>query len=440
MPFPIDNLPRPAAKLPLRRIKSESLDDISDQPRHLAGTSARNSRRQTSHFLFSRRFLSLRVLTMSAAPASVSLAAGLAARRPPHAAVSIPGVKPASALQVHPPPDMVSFGIGSLDALTGGIPRGALTEMVGSASSGRTSITMSLIAEITRQQEVCAVIDASDSFDPASAAAAGIVLDRVLWVRCGKHDKPAGADRAIAQSSSSAPPTPHVEGKPGFEAHEPHAPSALPGAARTRSNPGFMASLSRVTPPAKHISWSIQENYDARLRHAFTGNHGDKRVWRSPSAPVAVVPVNEHEAVVRPRNFAQERAARWNRLDQALKATDLLIQSGGFGLILVDLGDIPADQARRIPLTSWFRFRRAVENTPTILLVIARDTCAKTCASLVMNLSAAPQKSGHSPLTHICLLDGLQVEVELARTRLERKPMRSVKTQVQTETPWRKAG
>jgi hypothetical protein len=33
MPFPIDNLPRPAAKLPLRRIKSESLDDISDQPR-----------------------------------------------------------------------------------------------------------------------------------------------------------------------------------------------------------------------------------------------------------------------------------------------------------------------------------------------------------------------------------------------------------------------
>ncbi len=139
------------------------------------------------------------------------------------------------------------------------------------------------------------------------------------------------------------------------------------------------------------------------------------------------------------------RKAKWDRLDQALKATDLLIQSGGFGLIVVDLGDIAPEQARRIPLTSWFRFRRAVENTPTILLVIARTSCAKTCASLVMQFSADPQKSEsrltrREPLTHVCLLDGLNVRVELLRTRLERKPVRSVTANLETRTLWKKTG
>src|SRR5205085_9631057 len=59
------------------------------------------------------------------------------------------------------------------------------------------------------------------------------------------------------------------------------------------------------------------------------------------------------------------RKIQFDCLDQALKATDLLLQSGGFGLVAIDLGDVPVQVARRIPLTSWFRFRRAVENTPT---------------------------------------------------------------------------
>ena len=49
--------------------------------------------------------------------------------------------------------------------------------------------------------------------------------------------------------------------------------------------------------------------------------------------------------------------------------TDLLLQSGGFGLVAIDLGDVPDTAARRIPLASWFRFQRAVEPTATVLLV-----------------------------------------------------------------------
>ncbi len=70
--------------------------------------------------------------------------------------------------------------------------------------------------------------------------------------------------------------------------------------------------------------------------------------------------------------------------EHALKAADLLIQGGGFGLVAMDLGDTPPRTARRISLTSWFRLRRAVEHTPTILLALSRQSNAKTCASLML--------------------------------------------------------
>src|SRR5204863_4969796 len=73
-------------------------------------------------------------------------------------------------------------------------------------------------------------------------------------------------------------------------------------------------------------------------------------------------------------------------VEQALRVTDLLLQSGGFGLVAIDLSDVPLKMARRIPLTSWFRFRRAVENTPTVLFVVGQVPCAQTCASLLLNL------------------------------------------------------
>jgi hypothetical protein len=147
-------------------------------------------------------------------------------------------VRPATALEVRPAPEMVSFGISALDQLTGGVPRGGLTEMVGPASSGRTSLMMSLMASVTRRQEVCALIDVTDSFDPKSAQAAGVDLKRLLWVRCGK---------AVSSCEFPVSKTPqqNVERR--------------------------TASMNTVVPPAKNISWSIHENYDTRLRHAITG-------------------------------------------------------------------------------------------------------------------------------------------------------------------------
>jgi hypothetical protein len=150
---------------------------------------------------------------------------------------------------------------------------------------------LAALAGATRRQEICALVDASDSFDPASAKTAGIDLTRLLWVRCNE------------QSSGSR--------------HKEKAPNGALGRARSSTRAGFAFATT---------------------------------------------------------------------LEQVLKVTDLLLQGGGFGMVVLDMGDIPPESLRRVPLTSWFRFRRAVEPTATVLLLVEQEPWAKTCASLVVQL------------------------------------------------------
>jgi hypothetical protein len=242
-------------------------------------------------------------------------------------------ITPASQLAVRPAPEMVSSGIAAMDALTGGLPRGCLTEICGPASSGRTTLLLSALAAATQRGEFCAVLDASDALDPQSVVAAGVELDRLLWVRCGENSHPA-----------------------------------------------------------------------------------------------------EH---------------RWaeHSLEQLLRATDLLLESGGFGLIALDLGDLPPQTARRIPLTTWFRFRRAVEHTPTVLLAIERQSIAGSCSSLLIKLgskigpaenrvSEARKDSLFVTPTHAQLLTGLEITAEIVRSRMDRKPARSAEITFASKTAW----
>ncbi len=301
-------------------------------------------------------------------------------------------VTPASRLQVRAAPETVSSGILELDNLIGGLPRGCLTEACGLASSGRTSLLLAALAAATRRQEVCALVDGTDAFDPQSATAAGVELERLLWVRCGVDDG---------------------------EAHE----------RRGRRD------------DREHN----REGHDLSCA-AFN------KTW-------ALAP-------------AGKRNESWGEVERTLRVTDLLLQSGGFGLVAIDLGDIPFKTARRIPLTSWFRFRRAVENTPTVLLLIGQEPCARTCASLLLRLQVsgvrrqAPEKKlsaissqlsvdlkGHdygravgiaprNPAlapkvpAHTQLLEGLRVRAEILRSRMERKPVQSVTAAFTTKTAW----
>lgn len=210
--------------------------------------------------------------------------------------------------------ETVPAGIRSVDLLTGGLPRGSLTEIYGPVCSGRTSLLISVLASRTSASEVCALVDARDAFDPISAEAAGVNLKHLLWVRC-------------------------------------------------------------------------------------------------------------------------------KNVDHALRATDLLIQGGGFGMIALDFGDTPAKMVRYVPLQVWFRFRRAVESTPTILVLLEQESNAKTCASLVLHLGmrearwsqaavsapGVPEKIPH-PRSPGSLFEGAQVYAEMIRSRAKREGNRPIRT------------
>src|SRR4029078_4280863 len=163
--------------------------------------------------------------------------------------------------------ETLSTGVSEIDALTGGLPRGAISEIFGPASFGRTSLMYSMLAYATKHEETCALVDTNDVFAPTAATAAGVDFDRLLWVRCA-------------------------------------------------------------------------------------GN-----------------------------------------LENAFKAADLLLHAGGFGLVILDLGDVAGKDARRIISSWWYRFRRTVEDRPTVITVISEEACTRSCAALTLELKGAAEWS-----------------------------------------------
>src|SRR5260370_20944381 len=105
-----------------------------------------------------------------------------------------------------------------------------------------------------------------------------------------------------------------------------------------------------------------------------------RRGIRSPR----LLPLMSEFSSTREVRHEGRRDKPWKRLEQALKTTDLLLHGGGWGVVVFDLGGISWVDARRIELSTWFRFRRAIENTPTILLLLVAESCANSWASLVL--------------------------------------------------------
>src|SRR6202034_157355 len=105
-----------------------------------------------------------------------------------------------------------STGIPALDdALSGGLPIGAITELAGPECSGRTSLALSFVACLTNVGRVCAWIDVSDTLHPESAAAIGVDLNRLLWIRCGPEPQqlnlPGFGQNSPAESATKTPIT-----------------------------------------------------------------------------------------------------------------------------------------------------------------------------------------------------------------------------------------
>ncbi len=76
-----------------------------------------------------------------------------------------------------------------------------------------------------------------------------------------------------------------------------------------------------------------------------------------------------------------------HRLETAVKAADMVLHSGGFGLVVLDLCDVAAISLQRVPLSYWYRLRNAVQHTPSILLILARQSVAKASSAHQLALS-----------------------------------------------------
>jgi recombination protein RecA len=190
-------------------------------------------------------------------------------------------------------------GLPALDAsLRGGLPRGHLSEIAGPASSGRTTLLLTLVAAATRRGEIAAVIDTFDRLDVASAIAAGTDLERLLWVRGDTATGTALVDRAI---------------------------------------------------------------------------------------------------------------------DRALKAVTLVLQAGGFGVVALDLADVPLVALTRLPFTTWMRIQRIVEGSETACVLVAPQPTARSAGGVTLALDARAAWAGDSDRSR--RLDGLEVETRIVSPR-----------------------
>jgi hypothetical protein len=90
-------------------------------------------------------------------------------------------------------------GVAWLDQLLGGgWPRAAVSELSGRRSSGRTAVVLASLARAISAGEAVALVDAGGALDPRAAAAAGVALPRLLWIRCRPEQALKAADLVVA--------------------------------------------------------------------------------------------------------------------------------------------------------------------------------------------------------------------------------------------------
>jgi recombination protein RecA len=202
-----------------------------------------------------------------------------------------------------PAAKVLPTGLALLDQrLEGGLPRGQMSEIVGPRSSGRTTLLTAALAAATDRGDLAALVDPLDTFDPESAAAGGVGLERLLWLR------------------------------------------------------------------------------------------GD-------GTTMGVLP-------------QREKGQAERILDRALKAVNLVLQAGGFDLVVLDFAEVPSEAIRRLPFTTWFRLQRVIEGSRTVCLLLGPAPIARSAEGVSIQL--APSRQG---IWDARLLLGLEIQARVVRAR-----------------------
>jgi hypothetical protein len=279
---------------------------------------------------------------------------------------------------------VVATGIEPLDdMLGGGLPIGAISELVGPECSGRTSAAISFLACVTQAAKVCAWIDVSNAFDPASAAAAGVDLARLLWVRCGV------SQMSTARSSHNfvlpdtyyvPPPTKKGLHGGGFGSHPRNEVRGLSDAV------GGLLRSDAIAPRCaepQRCARPVQKSFEPNPQPSSIASRQPSRYSKT-----------------------------WSRIEQALRATDLLLQGDGFSAMVLDMGGLAPEFVSRVPLATWFRYRAAAEKMQSSIVLLTQHACAKSSAELVLRLHNAESLCDENTV-----LTGLRPSIEVTRQR-----------------------
>lgn len=282
---------------------------------------------------------------------------------------------------------VAATGIPEIDALLeGGLPLGAITEMTGPECSGRTSVALSFIAQMTQTAKVCAWVDVSNTLQPESAAAAGVDLARLLWVRCGVQrtsavTQPVRNGFVLPKKYLVPPPVKKGLHGGGFGPHPREEDKGLSDAV------SGLLQTEAITPRCAEPQ--------PRVRR-------DKEAFEPNSQPPGIRQSRKPVATAKP----------WSRIEQALRVTDLLLQAGGFSAIVLDMASIAPEYASRVPLATWFRYRVAAERTQASILLLTQHPCAKSSGELLLQF-----ETGRACGDETTVFTGIEHRLEVVRRR-----------------------
>jgi len=361
--------------------------------------------------------------------------------------------------------ELMPTGIAEVDALLeGGLPLGSLAEVTGPVCSGRSTLVASILAEATRYGASCAYVDAADAFDPLSAAAIGINLAHLLWVRAGRSEKTAtcentqgAVDITHRVNATSLAQEVHCGGTGRHPRMEIHGMDAA--VERLFRNEGsVLRDKSIGNPVTRNRKSTDAVDYTPRCSESIRESRVeqvslDRRLARRREVVLdkgIVVPIQSTHSSQRSLSLplSRNRSAKeiWTSLDRALRATDLLLNTGGFRVIVLDMGDVRPEQVRRIPLASWYRYRLQAEKSQALFLLLTQTSCANSCASVVLYCKEGKERWEYATENQDGwpLLAGFQYSVRAERKRTSReeayafgkKPVSAAETSWKRTTLW----
>jgi recombination protein RecA len=331
----------------------------------------------------------------------------------------------------------VLSGIGAVDSLLQcGVAEGAITELVGGEGSGRTSLAMAYLAALARTDTVCAWVDVSDALCVESATANGIDLERLLWVRCGQPQSQTRAPQRQSEPCSVVAPNAQPRHTGGGSPHPRSEGRDMPQAISNllQAHGGLLDHQLRREKKMIGTPGAPNRPLDQRPAQREEQVNSDRMPPRRGDNLAIAPRCAEPQPRRTPRLASSDRMpvqrtsgqdalrvrSPWPALDQSIRATDLLLQGGGFGAIVLDLGGTPADIAWRIPLATWFRFRAACERSRTSLVLLTQHPCARSSAELVVRLQAGSMEAQNKVMT------GIRYRAAIERSRSEERAARVI--------------